>query len=101
MPRSLDLLEQAVLALGGALLCLLTLGGQVRLELLGVPVVVWCSNVVLPVLVDQIDQVLAISWGRVWDVVVRQPSLKLGLMPLVVSWKGCVSSLFSSRVNWI
>lgn len=85
VPRILNLGEEAVLVLLRALLDLLASGGQVVGELRGTPVVVGLGDVVLPVLADEITQVLAVGRGGVGDVVVGEPALKLSLMPLVVS----------------
>ena len=85
VPVALDLAEQAVLVLLSTLLCLLALGAQVVLELIRVPVIVWLGDIVLPVLLDQVLQIFTVGCGRERNVVVRQPSLKLGLVPFVVS----------------
>ena len=85
MPVRLDLADKAVLVLLGTLLDLLAGAGDVVLELLGVPAVVGLSNLVVPVVLDQVDKVLAVGRGRVGHVVVGEPALKLSLMPLVVS----------------
>ena len=61
-----------------------TFGLQVCLQLLGIPALVRTDGVVLPVLLDQILQILAICWSRVGDVVVGEPSLELSLVPLVI-----------------
>lgn len=84
-PSSLDLLKQAVLVLLGSLLNLLTLGSEVGRELVGVPGVVWASDVVVPVLLDKVRELLAV--GGLWErnVVVGQPPFKLSLVPFVVS----------------
>jgi len=87
LPRALDLLDQAVLVLLGALLDLLATRGEVRLQLVGVPAVVRTSDVVIPVLLDEILQVLTVGGSGERDVVVGEPSLELSLMPLVVGWK--------------
>lgn len=89
VPVLLDLLDEAVLVLLGALLGLLTLGSQVAGQLVGVPLAVWLGDVVVPVLLHQVLQVLAIGGSRIRDVVVGQPALKLSLVPLVV---GCAGS---------
>ena len=85
MPCVLNLDNEAVLVLLGTLLDLLAGGGQVVGKLARAPVVVGLSNVVLPVLLDEVGQILAVGRGRVGDVVVGEPALKLSLMPLVVS----------------
>ncbi|KAG9859269.1 hypothetical protein KCU68_g188, partial [Aureobasidium melanogenum] len=91
-PVRLDLADEAVLVLLSTLLDLLARACDVVLELLGVPSVVGLSNLVVPVVLDQINEVLAVGRGRVGNIVVREPSLQLGLMPLVVSCN-CVEKL--------
>lgn len=78
------MLNKTVLVLLGALLDLLALRCDVALQLVGVPLVVWLYNIVLPVLLNQILQVLAVCRCWVWDVVVREPTLELSLVPLVI-----------------
>jgi hypothetical protein len=41
-------------------------------------------NLGLPVALDQVFKVLTISWSGVGNVMVREPTLKLGLVPFVV-----------------
>ena len=86
MPVGLDLLDQTILALLSAFLGLLTLAGQEGRKLVGVPAVVWLSDVVLPILADKVDEVLAVGRSRIRYVVIRQPPLKLSLVPFVVGW---------------
>jgi hypothetical protein len=88
VPVRLDLLEEAVLVLLGALLRLLALGCEVARQLVGVPLAVWLGNIVVPVLLNQVLEVLAIRSCGVGDVVIGQPALKLSLMPLVVDCAG-------------
>ncbi len=45
----------------------------------------------LPVALDEILEILAIGWSRVWDVVIREPTLKFGFVPFVV---GCYKSVY-------
>lgn len=59
-------------------------GLQICAQLGSVPFVVRLYNIVVPVLRDEVLQILAVSWSWIWDVLVRQPPLKLRLMPLVV-----------------
>ena len=84
VPDALHLREQAVLVLLRALLRLLALGAKVALQLAGIPLVVRLGNVILPVLLHEVLQVLAVGRRRVRDVVVGEPTLKLSLVPLVV-----------------
>jgi hypothetical protein len=100
LPVGLDLAEQRVLVLLGALLDLLALAGEVVRQLVGIPLVwvkqsistrlsryydesltVGLDDVVLPVGLDLVEQVLAVSGRGVGDVVVRQPALQLRLVP--------------------
>lgn len=83
VPIVLDLSNQAILVGGGGILGLNTLQLQVGGELARVPVAVWLGDFGLPVVLDKILEVLAVCWCRVWDVVVRQPSLKFGFVPFV------------------
>lgn len=32
------------------------------------------DNLLLPVVLDQVLEVFSISWGRIWNIVIRQPS---------------------------
>lgn len=85
VPGVLNLGEEAVLVLLSALLDFLASGGQVVGELGSVPVVVGLGDVVLPVLANEVAQILAVGRGGVGDIVVGEPALELSLMPLVVS----------------
>lgn len=88
VPDALHLREQAILVLLGTLLDLLALAAEVALQLVCIPLVVRLGDVVLPVLLHEVLQVLAVGWSRVGDIVVRQPALELSLMPLVVCYAG-------------
>ena len=46
----------------------------------------WVDDLGLPVVLHKILEIFAISWSWIWDVMVRQPALKLGLMPLIVGY---------------
>jgi hypothetical protein len=85
VPCVLNLGKEAILVLLGALLHLLTSGGQVAGELARSPAAVRLGDVVLPVLLDEVGQVLAVGRGSVWHIVVGEPALELSLVPLVVS----------------
>lgn len=85
VPGILNLGEEAVLVLLSALLDFLASGSQVVGKLGSVPVAVGLGDVVLPVLANEVAQILAVGRGGVGDVVVGEPALKLSLMPLVVS----------------
>jgi hypothetical protein len=86
VPCVLNLGDEALGVLLGALLDLLAGGGQVAGELTRAPAAVGLGDVVLPVLLDEVGQVLAVCRGRVGDTVVGEPALKLSLMPFVVSY---------------
>ena len=75
LPIALNLAEQTVLVLLSTLLDLLALRSQVVGQLVGIPLVVRLDDMVLPVLLDEVLQVLSVGWGRVRDVVVGQPAL--------------------------
>jgi len=92
VPGTLNLLDEALGVLLGALLDLLAGRAQVVGKLGSIPVAVRLGDVILPVLGDEIGQVLTVGRGRVGDIVVGKPALKLSLMPLVVS---CAASLVS------
>jgi hypothetical protein len=85
VPCVLNLRDQALGVLLGALLDLLASGSQVVGELTGTPAAVGLGDVVLPVLLNEVGQVLAVGRSRVGHAVVGEPTLKLSLMPLVVS----------------
>ena len=70
MPGVLDLSNKAVLVLLSALLNLLTGRGQVVGELVRVPAIIGLGDIVVPVLLDKVGQVLTIGRGRVRDIVV-------------------------------
>lgn len=86
VPVALNLGNQAVLGTFGLLLGLLALGLEEGAQLGGIPAVVGLDNIVVPVLLNDALQVLAVSWSRVRDVVVSEPALQLRLMPLVVDY---------------
>lgn len=96
MPVALDLSEEAILVLFGAFFDLLTLRRDVRLQLIGIPAVVWRCNLVFPVELDKVDEILAVCRSRIWHIVVRQPPLELSLMPFVIGWSTLVH-----RVNQV
>lgn len=84
VPNVLHLLDQRVLAGGGRILGLNALELQVLLKLGGVPAAVGGDDIGIPVLLDELLQLLAVGGRGIRHVVVRKPSLQLGLMPLVV-----------------
>lgn len=88
IPGGLNLADEGVLVSFGALLSLDALVGEPGLEVLGGPRVVGLDDVVVPVGLDELLEILPIGGSRVGDVVVRQPALELRLVPLVVSWRG-------------
>ena len=84
LPVALHLGEEAVLVLLRALLHLVTLRRHPVGELVDIPAVVRLGDIVIPVGLHQVLQVLAVRGGREGDVVVREPALQLGLVPFVV-----------------
>lgn len=50
----------------------------------GIPVIIGGSDFGLPVIFDEVLEVLAISGGGIWDVVVRKPSFELGFVPFII-----------------
>lgn len=42
----------------------------------------------MPVGLDQVFEILAVSGGGVWDVVVGEPALELGFVPFVIGCEG-------------
>lgn len=93
VPVGLDLLDEAVL--GGLSLAggLGASGLQEGAQVGAVPALVGGDDIVVPVLLDQRLEVLAVRGRRVRDVVVREPALELGLMPLVVD---CETGILSA-----
>lgn len=85
-PVALDLLQEAVLALLSALLDLVAFGHNVVLELVGVPLAVWLDHVVVPVLLHKVLKILAVRSSWVWNVVIREPTLELSLVPFVICY---------------
>lgn len=86
VPCVLDLSEERILGGLGALLGLDALRLQIRGQLSRVPLLVRRDSVILPVILDEALKILAVRRSRVGDIVVREPSLELGLMPLVVGF---------------
>lgn len=84
VPVGLDLLRKALCVLLSALLGLLSASDQVVLQGLGVPRLVRVDDLVVPVVRDRLLEVLAVRGAGVGNAVIRQPSLKLRLVPLVV-----------------
>lgn len=84
VPVRLDMRKQTILVLLGLSRHVVAARLQICAELGSIPFIVRLYNIVIPVLRDEILQILAVSWGWIWDVLVRQPSLKLRLVPLVV-----------------
>ena len=83
-PVGLNLLNQVILGSFGLGLGLLALGLKEGAELGGVPALIWRNDVLIPVLFDQILEILAVRRSRIGDVVVGEPTLKLCLVPFVV-----------------
>jgi hypothetical protein len=78
------LLSEALDILLSALLGLLALDSQVVGERLGIPARVRADNLVVPVVGNRLLERLAVRRARVGNAMVREPALKLRLVPLVV-----------------
>lgn len=91
IPGALDLGDERVLVGLGGVLGLDTLGLEVLLQAVGVPRVVGRDDVVIPVVLDELLEILAVGGSGVGDVVVGEPALELRLVPLVVSCRFGVS----------
>lgn len=83
VPGSFDTVDERVLAGLGVLPDLLALGLKEGLELFGIPIVVWGDDLV-PVFRHEPFEILSVGACGVWDVVIGQPSIELGRIPLVV-----------------
>ena len=84
IPRLLDLADQTLLVLLGALLGFFTFASEVGLQTVDIPALVRSCNVAVPVVLHKILKIFPVCGCRVRDVMVGQPPLKLSLMPLVV-----------------
>lgn len=84
IPVGANLADKAVLGSFGLSLGLLALGLEIGRELSSVPRAVGLNNIIVPVLLYEALEILAV--GRAWvrHGVIREPALQLGLMPLVV-----------------
>lgn len=81
-----NLLHEVVLGSLDLALGLLALGLQEGAELSGIPAAVGSHDVVVPVLLNEALKILAVGRGRVRDGVIREPALKLRLVPFVVDF---------------
>lgn len=100
VPFALNLRDQRVLVGLGGGLGLDALSLQILLQGVCVPRVVGRDDVVVPVVLDQLLEVLAVGGSGVGDIVVGKPALELGLVPLVV---GCVVPCYAmipERAVW-
>jgi hypothetical protein len=86
VPHTLDTIDERIPCILGRVLGLDALLLQIASEFLLVPVAVRLGNIGLPVLLHKVFEILAVGRGRVRDVVVGEPPLKLCLMPSVVRW---------------
>ena len=84
VPVGLDGVDKRVLGCSSGGSSLLAALAQVSGELLGVPITVWRDDLGVPVLLNKFLEICAISWGWVGDIVIGQPSVEIGLVPLVV-----------------
>ena len=53
---------------------------------MSVPFIVRVDDFLVPVVLDQVLKILPVSWSGVWDVVIREPTLKFTFMPFVVDY---------------
>ena len=74
-PITLDRADQAVLIGVRDFLGIGSLGLEVRLKLRGFPFLVRCGKFVVPIVLYKILKVFAVCGCRVWNVVVREPTL--------------------------
>lgn len=58
------------------------------------------DNIGFPVVLDEVLKILAVSRGGVRNIVVGEPSLKLGLVPLVVDCEGLAVVNSEEFVEW-
>jgi hypothetical protein len=86
VPGALDPGDERVATLFGRLLGLKALLLQIVGELFCVPRLVGLDDVGIPFALDELLEIFPVGGGRDGDAVVRQPPLKLRLVPLVV---GC------------
>lgn len=86
VPRGLDLAEKRIFVGLRALLHLFALVREILLKASSVPVGIRARDGGLPVCLDEVLQFLAVSSLGESDIVVRQPSLELSLVPFVVGW---------------
>lgn len=84
IPVRFDVRKQTILVLLSLSRHIVASSLQIRAQLGSIPFVVRLYNIVIPVLRDEVLQILAVSRSWIWDVLVRQPPLKLRLVPLVV-----------------
>ena len=84
-PVTLDRVDQTVFIGVRRFLGIGSLGLEVRLKLGSFPFIVRCSNFFIPILLYKIFKVFAVRGCRVGDVIVREPALKLGFVPFIVS----------------
>jgi len=99
VPETLNLVDERILGGSGAILGLDALLLQVMVQLLRVPATVGSDGIAIPVALDQLLEVLAVSRCGVRDAVVREPALKLSLMPSIVSCASDDSQLASSQAG--
>lgn len=101
VPTTLDLSDEAVLGIFRRVLGLGALLLEIGLQLIRIPLLIGGDYVRVPVRLHEVFEIFAVSRGGVRDVVVGEPSLELGLMPLVVrylegEWKSLRAGGFRS-----
>lgn len=96
IPDTLDLVDERVLGGTGRVLGLDSLLLQVVGELGSIPLLVGSDDLVIPVGLDELLELLAVRGCRIGDIVVGKPSLELSLVPFVV---GCQERKISQCVS--
>lgn len=87
VPGILDLSDQGVLVCLGRILNIDTLLLEVAAQLLIIPLLVGADGVVVPILLDELLEILAIGGSGMRNIMVGEPALELSLMPLIVSYR--------------
>lgn len=97
VPGFLDTADQSVTSFFVGDLDFQTLELEIVCKLVAVPVMERLKDVVSPVLLDKILELLTIRGSRVGDIVVIQPLFQLVLVPLVVGWRDMLGMIWKSR----
>lgn len=84
MPITLDRGHQTVLALVGTFSGLIAPIGQILLKSIDIPVRVGSRDLGIPILLDDLLEILTVGGTRIRDVMIGQPTLKFSLMPFII-----------------